>query len=128
MSQWGWETPLSEHVYCMVIAFKMTEQVPQQICIKFCIKLEHSSVETIQMIQKGKLWATSYWQLHHDKTLTHTSRLMQSFLVKQPTTQVTQTPYSPDLAPCDFWLSPTKIILKRKKFQTVNEIQEYTME
>ena len=26
--------------------------VEQQICIKFCIKLEHSFVETIQMIQK----------------------------------------------------------------------------
>ena len=46
--------PLSEHVYCVVITFKMTEQVEQRICIKFCTKLEHySSVETIQMIQKA---------------------------------------------------------------------------
>ena len=37
----------------MVIAIKMTEQVEQEICIKFCIKLEHSSVEAIQMIQKA---------------------------------------------------------------------------
>ena len=44
---------MSEHVYCMVIAFKMTEQVEQRICIKFCIKLEHSSTETIQMLQKA---------------------------------------------------------------------------
>ena len=43
---------MSEHVYCVAVAFKMTEQVEQQICIKFCIKLEHSSWETIQMIQK----------------------------------------------------------------------------
>ena len=43
---------LSERVYCVVIAFKMTEWVQQWICIKFCIKLEHSSEETIQMIQK----------------------------------------------------------------------------
>ena len=33
--------------------FKMTEQVGQQISIKFCVKLEHSFVETIQMIQKA---------------------------------------------------------------------------
>ena len=45
--------PLSEHVYCVVVAFKMTEQVQQQICTKFCINLEHSSAETIQMIQKA---------------------------------------------------------------------------
>ena len=44
---------LSEHVYCVAIAFTMTERVEQQICIKFCIKLEHSSVKTIQMIQKS---------------------------------------------------------------------------
>ena len=43
--------PLSEHVYCVAITFRMTERVEQQICINFCIKLEHFSVETIQMIQ-----------------------------------------------------------------------------
>ena len=42
-----------EHVYCVAIAFKMTEQVEQRICIKFYIKLEHSSLETTQMIQKA---------------------------------------------------------------------------
>ena len=34
-------------------AFKMTEPAEQQICIQYCIKLEHSSVETIQLIQKA---------------------------------------------------------------------------
>ena len=40
-------------MYCVAVAFKMTEEVEQQICIKFCVKLEHSSTETIQMIQKA---------------------------------------------------------------------------
>ena len=44
---------LNEHVYCAAIAFKMYEWVEQRICIQFCIKLEHSSVETIGMIQKA---------------------------------------------------------------------------
>ena len=44
---------MSEHLYCVAVLFKMTEQVEQGICIKFCIKLEHSSMETIQMIQKA---------------------------------------------------------------------------
>ena len=48
--------PLSELVYCVAVAFKMTEQVEQRICIKFCFKLEHSSRETIWMIQKLQLW------------------------------------------------------------------------
>ena len=51
----------------MAIAFKITEQVEQQICIKFCVKLEHSSTETVQIIQKtvavGNWWlAASSWQ------------------------------------------------------------------
>ena len=44
---------LSEQVYRVAVTFKMTEQVEQRICIKFCIELEHSSVDTICMIQKA---------------------------------------------------------------------------
>ena len=47
------------------------------------------------------------------------------FFVKHQITQVTQAPYSPDLAPCNFWLFPKlKSPWKGKRFQTVNEIQE----
>ena len=58
---------LSEHVYCVAITFKVTEWVEQPTYIKFCIKLEHSSAETIWMIQKatamGNWWlAASSWQ------------------------------------------------------------------
>ena len=45
----------------MAVTFKMTEQVEQWICIKFCIKLKHSSTETIQMIQKAS--AMGNWWL-----------------------------------------------------------------
>ena len=45
--------PLSEHVYCVAIDLKITEQVEQQFCIKFCVKLEHSSMKTNGMIQKA---------------------------------------------------------------------------
>ena len=44
---------LSEHVYSVAVTFKMTERVEQLICIRFYDKLEHSSVETIWMIQKA---------------------------------------------------------------------------
>ena len=44
---------LSEHEYCVAVTLTMTEQVEQQICIKFCMKLEYSSMETIRMIQKA---------------------------------------------------------------------------
>ena len=52
--------PLSECVYCMAFTFKITEQIEQQICIKFCINLEHSSTEAIWMIQKAPAMG-SWW-------------------------------------------------------------------
>ena len=58
----------------------MTEQVKQWTCIKFCIKLEHCSAETIYMIQKaaamGNWWlAASSWQY----TYSHISSLAEFF-------------------------------------------------
>ena len=61
----------SEHLYWVAVAFKMTEQVEQQICIKFCFKLEHSFAETIWMIQKAiqpvisSFYTTMYLLMHH---------------------------------------------------------------
>ena len=46
-------TPLSKHMYCVAIAFKMTEWVEPQICIRFCIKPDYSSIETPRMTQKA---------------------------------------------------------------------------
>ena len=77
------------------------------------------------MTQKA---AAGDWWLHHDNTPTHASCLVLSFLTKRQITQVTQPHYSPDLAPCDFWLFPKlKSPLKGRRFQTiVDEIQENT--
>ena len=52
--------PLSEHVYCVAFAFQMTEGVEQWICIIFCVKFGHSSVETIWMIQEAAAMGT-WW-------------------------------------------------------------------
>ena len=117
---------LSEHVYCVVFTFKMTEQVDQQVCIKFCINLDHSSAETIWMIQKAATMGNWWWAASSHST--HARHLVQSFLRKHQLSQVTQPRYSPDLVPRNFWLFPKlKLPLKRKRFQTVNEIQENKM-
>ena len=93
------------------------------------MKIEHSPAETIWMIQKPAAWATGDWQLHHNNVSAHVSHLVQSILAKHQITQVTQPPYSPDLAPWNFWLFPKlKSPLKWKRFQTISEIQENMME
>jgi hypothetical protein len=52
------------------------------------------------------LWAATTWQLHHDNAPAHSLHLIQTFLAKHSITVVHQAPYSPDMAPCDFWLFP----------------------
>ena len=78
----------------------MTEWVEQWICIKFCIKLEHSSVETIQMIQKaaavGNWWLAASSQQHVCSCITS----HESFLAKHQITQMTQPLYSPAVVLC----------------------------
>ena len=44
--------------------------------------------------------------LHHDNASTHTAAVTLDFLATSDVQLVTQTPYSPDLAPCDWFLFP----------------------
>ena len=68
---------------------------------------------------------SSYGQLVIGSFIMTTYLLMQRFLAKHQITQVTQPPHSPDLAPRNFWLFPKlKSLLKGKRFQTIDEIQE----
>ena len=54
----------------------------------------------------------------------HTSHLVQKFLAKHGTAQLRQSPYSPDLAPCDFFLFPRlKKILKGHRFEAKEDIK-----
>ena len=83
--------PLPVGVYCVALTFKMTNRVEQWNCIKFCIKLKHSSTETVQMIQKATA-VGSWWlaALSRCDAPYHASRVVQSFFVKHQITQVTQ--------------------------------------
>jgi hypothetical protein len=63
-------------------------------------------------------------QLHHDNTPSQTSVLTQQFLAKYKTAVIPHPPYSPDLAPCNFFLFPKmKLKLKGFQFDTIEEIQ-----
>jgi len=63
--------------------------------------------------------------LHHDNALAHALLLIRSYVAKRQTSTVPHPPYSPDLAPADFFLfSKLKTTLKVRRFQTIEEIQE----
>jgi histone-lysine N-methyltransferase SETMAR len=73
--------------------------------------------------KRPDLSASHNWQFHHDNGLAHSSHLIQCFLAKHGIPVVRQAPYSPDMAPCDFWLVPKlKRPLKGSRFDSCKDI------
>jgi transposase len=56
--------------------------------------------------QRSQLCQSGGWLLHHDNAPAHTALSIQEFLVEKKIPVVPHPPYSPDLAPCDFFLFP----------------------
>jgi len=78
--------------------------------------------------KRPQLWTNQSWVLHHDNAPAHSSFLVRKFLAKNETTIVPQPPYSPDLAPADFFLFPKlKSTLKGRCFDTIDEILKNSM-
>ena len=64
-----------------------------------------------------------YLKLHHDNAPVHSSALITGFLKTRKVDLLPHPPYSPDLAPCDFWLFPKlKQKLKGKRYTSTNEL------
>jgi len=69
-------------------------------------------------------WRDDDWILNHGNAPAHTSHLVQQFLSKHGTAQLQQPPYSPDLAPYDFFLFPRlKKVLKGHRFKATEDIK-----
>jgi len=75
--------------------------------------------------KRPELCENQTWMLNHDNVPAHASLLIRSYPAKHHTSVAPQPPYSPDLAPADFFLFPKlKTTLKGRRFQTIEEIQE----
>ena len=87
------------------------------------------SCQRILTEERPELWRSGEWLLHHDNAPAHTALSVLQFLTKKFMTTASHTPYSPDLATCDFFLFPRmKRNLKGKRFQNVEEVREKTTE
>ena len=56
--------------------------------------------------KRPALFKSGQWHFHQDNTPIHNSILVTDYLTKMGIKTVLQGPYSPDFAPCDFWLFP----------------------
>ncbi|UYV60506.1 hypothetical protein LAZ67_1001352 [Cordylochernes scorpioides] len=79
--------------------------------------------------KRPDLWKNKNWLLHHDNAPAHTSLLVRDFLAKNNTLMMPQPPYSPELAPCDFFLFPKlKRPMKGRCYATLDEIKTASKE
>jgi len=56
--------------------------------------------------KRPELWRAGNWLLHDDNAPSHRTLVTREFLAHNSITALPQPPYSPDLAPCDFFLFP----------------------
>ena len=74
--------------------------------------------------KRRQLWETRSLLLHHDDASAHNALGIWEFLVKNNIDVLEQLPYSPDLAPCDFFLFPKlKEVIKGTRFQDSKAIK-----
>jgi len=72
---------------------------------------------------RPELWRSGEWLIHHDNAPAHTALRIRQFFTSQDMTLVSHPPYSPDLAPADFFLFPqTKRDLKGQRFDTLEDV------
>uniref|UniRef100_A0A493T2K1 Histone-lysine N-methyltransferase SETMAR n=2 Tax=Anas TaxID=8835 RepID=A0A493T2K1_ANAPP len=65
------------------------------------------------------------WRLHHDTAPSHTAFRVVGYLAQHKVATLPQPPYSPDLAPPDFFLFlRIKLTLKGKHHASVEALQE----
>ena len=75
--------------------------------------------------KRPALFKSDQWHFHQDNAPVHSSILVMDYLTKMGIKTVPQASYSPDLAPCDFWLFPKlKEKLRGCRYETIEEMKE----
>ena len=71
--------------------------------------------------KRPALFESGQWHFHQDNAQVNKSILVIDYLTKMGIKTVPQPPYSPDVAPCDFWLFPK---LTGCRYETIVEMKE----
>ena len=71
--------------------------------------------------EEASILQTGQWHFHQHNTPVHNSILVTDYLTQMGIKTVLHCPYSPDLAPCDFWLFPK---LTGCHYETIEEMKE----
>ena len=71
--------------------------------------------------EEACIFKSRQWHFHQEDALVHNSIIVTDNLTKTGIKTVLHPPYSPDLAPCDFWLYPK---LRGCRYETTEEMKE----
>jgi histone-lysine N-methyltransferase SETMAR len=75
-------------------------------------------------LKRPELWCAGNWLLHDGNAPSHQALVRREFLAYKGISTLSNPPYLPDLAPCDFCLFPKiKLQLKGRRFDGVEEMQ-----
>ena len=75
--------------------------------------------------KRPALFKSGQWHFHQDNAPVHNSILVIDYLTKMGIKTAPHPPYSPDLAPCDFWLFlKLKGKLRGCRYETIEDIKE----
>ena len=75
--------------------------------------------------KRPELFESGQWHFHQDNAPVHNSILVTDYLTQMGIKTVPHPPYSPDLAPCDFWLLPKlKENLRGNRYSTIEDMKE----
>ena len=95
----------------------------QTVNKEYYLSVMRRSHEAIRL-KRSELWANSSCCLCHDNAPSHTALVLRDDYVKNSTHIVPQSPYSPDLALCDFRLFPKlQRPLRGTRFESIDEIK-----
>ena len=72
-------------------------------------------------LKRPALLKSGQWHFHQDNAPVHNSILVTDYLTKMGIKTVPRRPFSPDLAPCDFWLFPK---LRDCRYERIEEMKE----
>ena len=70
--------------------------------------------------KRPALFKSNQWHFHQDNAPVHNSILVTDYLTKMCIKTVPQPPYSPDVAPYDFWLISK---LRGFRYETIEEMK-----